>query len=389
LRRALAALLLLLLAALLSGCGAVNYYGQAVRGHLSLMHAARPIADWLHDPATPEVLKARLRRAQRIRQFGVDRLGLPDGASYRSYAALQRAAAVWNVVAAPPDSLQLRRWCYLIAGCGSYRGYYDQAPAQTLAARLHEDEGLEVQVYGVPAYSTLGWLDWLGGDPLLSTVIARPQGELARLMFHEMAHQLVYAPGDTAFNESYANAVGELGVRLWLREQADDAARLEYAQLDSRRREFLALVRQTRAELAHVYAMPPDVVADGGMEASKAMAMTRFRQRYAALQQRWADEGMSYHGYDAWVAGANNASFGLQAAYDDWVPVFEAVFDCVAGSWPRFHAVAAALAAQPRAERQARLRRWQEALTVPRQICGDVVEDGQAVAAQGAADAAS
>lgn len=372
----LAALLCLLLA----GCGAVSYYGQAVHGHLSLMHAARPIPDWLRDPAVPEELKLRLRRAQRMRQFAVARLHLPDGTSYRSYAALPRPAAVWNVVAAPPDSLRLKRWCYVVAGCVSYRGYYAQPRARALAARLQDAEGLEVQVYGVPAYSTLGRLEWLGGDPLLSTVIFRPEGELARLMFHELAHQVVYAAGDTAFNESWANAVGELGAQLWLQEQGDEVARREYAQLDARRRQFFALVRETRAELAHVYAQPPDVLAGGGVAAAKAMAMTRFRERYAMLQQQWADEGVAYHGYDAWVAGANNASFGLQAAYDDWVPVFEAVHACVAHSWPRLQAVARALADLPRAERQQRLQQWQQALALPGMLCRELAQEGSAAA---------
>lgn len=388
-RRGWVAGLLLLLSGLLAGCSAAGYYGQAVRGHLSLVYAARPIADWLQDPATPDLLKARLRRAQGIRQFAVERLNLPDGASYRSYAALQRAAAVWNVVAAPPYSLRLRRWCYVVAGCVSYRGYYEQARAQALALQLQDEEGLEVQVYGVPAYSTLGRLDWLGGDPLLSTVIARPEGELARLMFHEMAHQRVYAAGDTVFNESYANAVGELGVHQWLREQADDAARQEYERRAARRRQFFALVRETRAELAHVYAEPVDVLADGGVAAAKAMAMTRFRERYAALKQRWAGEGMAYHGYDAWVAAANNASFGLQAAYDDWVPVFKAVYACLDGDWTRFHAVAHALAVQPRAERESQLHDWAQALPIPDLICRDLVPDGEAVAVQDEGTAAS
>ena len=75
----------------------------------------------------------------------------------------------------------------------------------------------------MPAYSTLGWLNWLGGDPLLSTFIQYPQGELARMIFHELAHQVVYVKDDTAFNESFATAVERLGSSAWLASQANPA----------------------------------------------------------------------------------------------------------------------------------------------------------------------
>lgn len=377
-----------LLLPLLAGCSAASYYGQAVYGHFTLLGAARPIPQWLQNPQTPEPLKERLRLAQRIRLYASERLHLPDNASYHNYAALQRSAAVWNVVAAPPDSLQLKRWCYLVAGCVSYRGYYKYQGAQALAERLRERGGLEVKVYGVPAYSTLGWLNWLGGDPLLSTVIHRPEGELARLMFHELAHQTVYAAGDTPFNEAYANAVGYLGVRQWLNEQADEAARREYDVLAARRRDFLELVRQTRVELARVYGAAADAQADAALADNKAAAMARFRQRYAMLKARWAAAGMPFDGYDAWVDEANNASFGLQATYDDWVPVFEVIFGCVAEDWPSFHAVAQALADRPEPERRRQLGQWLQELQAPERICQDVAGEGM-TAAQAAADAAS
>jgi predicted aminopeptidase len=90
-------------------------------------------------------------------------------------------------------------------------------------------KGLEVEVYGVPAYSTLGYMNWAGGDPLLSTFIAWPEGEFVRLLFHELAHQVVYAPGDTLFNESFATAVERLGSAQWLATQSTPQARQAFA----------------------------------------------------------------------------------------------------------------------------------------------------------------
>jgi predicted aminopeptidase len=155
---------------LLAGCATLGYYWQSVSGHLSLMQAARPIEQWLEDTRASEPLKDKLRLAGRIRAFAAQQLHLPDNASYQRYADLQRRAVVWNVVAAPEFSLTLKTWCFPVAGCVGSRGYFNEAEARSEAAALQQS-GLEVSVYGVPAYSTLGWLNWAGGDPLLNTFI--------------------------------------------------------------------------------------------------------------------------------------------------------------------------------------------------------------------------
>ncbi len=342
--------------ALLGACAPAGYYAQAVRGHLALMGAARPVDELLADPATAADLRPRLALAQRLRAFAVSDLALPDNASYRSYSALNRRAAVWNVAAAPPDSLALRRWCFAVVGCVGYRGYYDEADARALAAQLARDEGLEVRVYGVPAYSTLGWLNWAGGDPLLSTFIRYPEGELARLIFHELAHQVVYVGDDTEFNESYATAVERLGVQRWLAVRADAQVQRDHAAFGARRHAFRQLARDTRRELAGIYAQKQALAADpSALPAMKSRAMADFRQRYAQLKADWAAAGTPFDGYDPWVAGANNAFFGIQAAYDELVPGFEALFAQAGEDWPRFHAAVRELARLPRVERRARL----------------------------------
>ena len=216
-----AALAAPILAALVAGCAGttgVGYYWQSVAGHLRLMQAARPVNDWLADARTPDPLRHKLAVAQRIRAFAVSELALPDNASYHRYADLHRRAAVYNVVAAPPLSLTLQTWCFPVAGCVGYRGYFDEADARRFAQSLSGD--LEVSVYPVPAYSTLGWMNWAGGDPLLNTFIAYPEGELARLIFHELSHQVAYASGDTEFNESFATTVERLGGARWMRPHA-------------------------------------------------------------------------------------------------------------------------------------------------------------------------
>ncbi|MBL8361378.1 MAG: aminopeptidase [Rubrivivax sp.] len=335
-------------ACLTSGCSTIGYYGQAIGGHLDLLTRARPVPQWLADPATPQALRARLELSQRLRVFAVSELKLPDNRSYRSYADLGRTAAVWNVVAAPELSLQLKTWCFAMMGCVGYRGYFDRAGADALAAELKR-QGWEVSVYGVPAYSTLGWTDWLGGDPLLNTFLNWPEGELARLVFHELAHQVVYVADDTMFNESFATAVERLGGRRWLETQAGEAARREYAQLEERRRDFRAVTLRHRERLRAVYEGPG---SDDDKRRGKAAAQQQLRDEIAVLKDgRWA----GYTGYDAWFAAASNASYGVQAAYDELVPAFERLFEAEGRDFPRFYEAVRRLAALPRDQRRATL----------------------------------
>jgi predicted aminopeptidase len=360
-RPRIAAPILALLACLaLAGCahteGALCYYWQSVQGHARLLQAARPLDEWIANESTPAPLRARLQLAQRARHFAVQELGLPDNASYRRYADLGRSAAVWNVVAAPPYALELHRWCFPFTGCIGYRGYFQEADAQAEGARLAA-QGLEVDVYGVPAYSTLGYLDWAGGDPLLSTFIGWPEGEFVRLLFHELAHQVVYAQGDTLFNESFATAVERLGTERWLATQARPEVRQAFAASEERRQAFRALTRATRARLAEIYEQNKAPAHDSqALNAMKSGAMQDFRARYAVLRERWLAQGARVEGYDRWVAQANNASFAAQAAYDAWVPAFEALFAQQGQRWDAFYDAVRHLAALPQDERHARLQ---------------------------------
>ncbi len=347
--------LLGLCAWVLPGCASttgLGYYWQSVQGHLAVMQAARPVSEWIADEATAPELRERLKLAQHMRRFAVEVLALPVNASYQRYAQLPRRAVVYNVVAAPELSLELQRWCFPVAGCVGYRGYFDEALAQAFAASLKTTDpsgpDLDVVVYPVPAYSTLGWMNWAGGDPLLSSFIHYPEGELARLLFHELAHQVVYVAGDTTFNESFATSVERLGGARWLA-QSSPQVRQAYADFDTRRQAFRALTRQTREALQAVFSAPQ--ASDIHKRERKAAVMAAFRQDYAALRESWG----GYPGYDAWVARANNASFGVQAAYDELVPGFEALFEREEQDFQRFYTAVREIARLPRADRYAKL----------------------------------
>jgi predicted aminopeptidase len=337
----------LALALLSSGCADTRYYLQSLGGHLQLMQAARPADQWLADETVAPALKQRLVLAQRIRSFAASELKLPDNASYHAYADLRRRAAVWNVVAAPEFSLTLKTWCFPVAGCVGYRGYFNESQARDHARELQQ-AGWDASVYAVPAYSTLGWLNWAGGDPLLNTFIHYPEGELARIIFHELAHQVLYVKDDTLFNESFATAVERLGGQRWLSLHGSPTAKREYAEFDARRRQFRALSLATRQRLTRIYADNDEDSADRQtLLTLKSMAMKDYRDDYAKLKAGWG----GYKGYDPWVAGANNASFGAQAAYDNLVPAFEAIFEREGQDWQRFYDAVKRLAKLSPAER--------------------------------------
>ncbi len=337
-----------------SGCSSIDYLGQSASGHIRLLAAARPVQDAIADPTTPEALRKRLELTQRMRQFAVTELHEPDNGSYRSYADLKRSAAVWNVVAAPELSLQLQTWCFPIVGCVGYRGYYDLASADAAAAPLKAD-GLEVDVYEVPAYSTLGWMNWIGGDPLLNTFVQWPEGELARLIFHELAHQVAYAPGDTTFNESFATAVEHIGSERWLERNANAEVRAEQALTESRRDDFHVLIRKWRAQLDAMYRSD---LPDADKRVRKAELYAGMRADYAAMKR---DQWHGYNGYDHWFATANNAALGAQAAYDDEVGAFERLFAAEGSDFDRFYAEVRRMAALSRPERDAAMAPYRAA----------------------------
>lgn len=295
-----------------SGCAQLGYYAQAMQGQMSVMSSARPIDHWLSDPAVGDDLKARLQLAREIRRFAASELGLPDNGSYKSYADLKRPYVMWNVVATPELSLTPQPWCFPVAGCVDYRGYYSREAAEAFAATLRR-QGLDARVSGVPAYSTLGWFN----DPVLSTFIDYPEAELARLVFHELAHQVAYAPGDSRFNESFATAVEEFGVARWLEVRGSDEARASYAAWQQRRADFLQLLQVHRQQLEATYASS---ASDADKRRRKAEIFASLKYQYAQLkQERWG----GYAGYDRWFGeDLSNAHFALMSTYHDWVPAF-------------------------------------------------------------------
>ncbi len=327
-------------AALLASCSTLNYFTQAAQGQFELLSDAKPIDDWLSDPATKPGLRHRLETARQIRRFAVQELALPDNDTYKTYAALQRPFVLWNVVATPELSLDPLQWCFPVAGCVNYRGYYSKADAQDYARELRA-QGRDVEVGGVPAYSTLGWFS----DPLISTFINYPDAELARMIFHELSHQVVYVAGDSQFNESFATAVEQAGVERWLERFGNPAMREAYERYSARKRDFLALLLKYRHELEHTYATHQP---DAQKRAAKTLLFARLKDDYQLLKASWG----GYPGYDRFFAEPlSNAHLAAIATYSDFVPAFRALLHRE-GNFPAFYRAVRRIADLDRADRR-------------------------------------
>lgn len=328
--------------ALLTGCASPAYYWQAASGHLSLMHARQSVGEAIAAESDPDIV-AKLELSRDIKAFAVDELALPDNDSYEAFVRTGRDAVVWNVVAAPEFSLDAKQWCFPVAGCVPYRGYFDENDADGFAAGL-EARGMDVAISPAIAYSTLGWFD----DPLLDTMLRQSEAQLAAYLFHELAHQSIYVKDDATFNESYASFVETVGVERWLRSRGEDEALARWQRVSAARTAFNALLEETREALLTLYQGddPPQA-----MRAAKQAELDRLEERYDALRNaQW--QGHDYFG--GWFdRPPNNARFALLDTYEGGTCAFAALLEEAGGDMRRFHELAEKRARMPAEKRSA------------------------------------
>ncbi|MFT5691513.1 MAG: putative aminopeptidase [Oceanicoccus sp.] len=332
-------LLLLTCLLFLAGCQSLGYYSQLVEGQWSVWWQRQAIDSLLNDSATEPSLKARLHNVKAIRQYAVDGLFLPDNDSYRYFADLKRPFVVWNVFATEEFSVEGKRWCFPVAGCVSYRGYFTEKAAKDYAGLL-DLEGYDTYVAGIKAYSTLGWF----GDPVLNTFLYQDEVRLAGLIFHELAHQLVYVAGDTEFNESFATTVEITGISRWLghreavRAGSSDTSsnehisgreiREKYLRNEAIHQDFVKMILSTRSELDQLYSgKSAEGMSIPELREEKQNILSHLiAEDYSNFKARWNN----YAQYDKWVTGGassslslNNAKLSTVYSYQKWVPVFQ------------------------------------------------------------------
>lgn len=316
----------LLVAILLPGCATLNWYGHMATGQARLLFARQPVSNLLDSETTAPELRAQLEYSQQVLDFAKQRLGLPVANQYSDYVDTRRDRAVWALFAAPEFSLNPQEWCYPLIGCASYRGYFDRARAEKEQARLTE-QNLDTWIGGIRAYSTLGWFD----DPLLNTFIYSDQVDLAALLFHELAHHVVFVPNDTSFNESFASFVEQEGLRQWLHSRGEAGEYPKYQRREAMRARFHTLVSSTSRELETLYA--------GGLDPEK---MRREKQdllrRLREAHHKETRKNPDFATYAAWFEGPlNNAKLSTVRTYQQWVPAFARLFEASGEDFSRFY----------------------------------------------------
>ncbi len=321
----------------LTGCSTISFYWQAFNGQMEMLNKARPIEAVIEDRDTTPDLKQRLTSLLAIRDYASRELKLPDNKSYRRYADLKRPFVIWNVFATTEFSTELTHWCFPIAGCVNYRGYFSKAHAEAFTKNLPLQMS-DAFVGGVPAYSTLGYFD----DPILNTFIHYPEVELARLLFHELAHQIVYVRDDSMFNESFATAVEAAGIERWLQSQAGRGLSGDWQTAQTRRADFQELVLKYQQRLKSLYATD---LSDAAKRLAKHQTFADLGAEYQAVKTSWG----GFSGYDRWFGqDLNNAHLASIAIYTELVPAFQKLLQQAQGDFVRFYDAVKRVAKMPK-----------------------------------------
>lgn len=337
----------LFLLLLLPGCGSFFFYTQAIHGQFKILVNRQPVDKIIDAPNTSVELKKELNLALDIRTFAIESLKLPGQHHYQTYVNVKQPYVAWAVFAAPQYSMEPKTWCYPIVGCAVYRGYFSRKKADTYAKQLH-DQGYDVYVSGVKAYSTLGWFD----DPILSTFIDKGKTQLAALIFHELAHHIFYVKDDSTFNESFAHTVEQEGLKRWFTKEKDPDAFQKYLNAQSRHKQFIQLITKYRHKLKLMYKMDIPI---SEKERLKDQIFKQLNTEYLSLKKKWKD----FSGYDPWFKNdLNNAKMITVAAYNDLVPVFQNILMSENGDLERFYSICKDLSEKPKKERMALLNQF-------------------------------
>ncbi len=321
----------LLIVFLLSGCASINYYSQSVQGQFEVLQKRQAINDVIKNKNISNSLRSKLNTVLLLRNFSIQQLGLPKNNSYLSYTDLERDYVIWNIFATEEFSLEPVVWCYLIVGCLSYRGYFSQANARQQAKKL-KDQGYDIYLGGVSAYSTLGWFD----DPVLNTMLRWSDIRLATVMFHELAHQQLYIKNDTEFNEAYADAVAYIGVTKWLAQDPDKNLLKEYKQSQYQEKEFIDLIMRYKSILSDIYQSAEN---EATARKRKKESLQQMTNEYLQISQTWKNKP-----YKKWFSTEiNNAKLAAIVTYRRYFPAFIEIYEKLEKDLPRFYSFSKSL----------------------------------------------
>lgn len=181
------------------------------RGQLNIVWNARPVDEYMKDPAFPDSLKARLRLIDEVRRYAIDSLGLKDTENYKTLYDQKGEEIMWVVTACEPFRLEAKQWSFPVVGSVPYKGFFNKELAIDLKDEL-EKAGWDVSIRNPGGWSTLGWFT----DPILSKMLERSEGDLANLIIHEMSHATIFVKDSIDFNENLATFIGDRGAERFL-----------------------------------------------------------------------------------------------------------------------------------------------------------------------------
>ena len=332
-----------------TGCSSLSYTLQIVNGHFEVLSKSEPVDEVIEKPETSALLRQKLLLAKSARAFASENLNLPKNSSYSRYTNLGRDAVVWNVVVAKEFSLDLENWCFPLAGCVSYKGFYSLKDAEKFAEKKRSVPGTEVAILDVPAYSTLGWSNWLGGDPLLNTFIYGADIYVVGLIFHELAHQKIYVNDDSSFNEAFATAVERGGVNAWLKINGPESNLDVYKIELERRKNFNDLLANTSADLRALFKSGKN---SSEMKKKKKKIFIALRKKL--LSSAYLDNFQKNQKtkYVNWVKSINNAYLGMVGLYEDLTPGFTVLIEKSNFSWSDFYQKVEKISKLPKLKRR-------------------------------------
>ncbi len=341
----------------MTACADLSYYMHSVKGQLSIIQKTQDIDDLLRDESIEEKLKLQLKLVGSIRQFAFEETNLPESDSYTQYADVGRRYVLKNLFASAEFSTALQRWCYPIVGCAGYRGYFDEELLEKFKGTLLQ-QGKDVYVANIPAYSTLGWFD----DPVLNTFIYWPEYRLAGLIFHELAHQRLYIDGDSQFNESFAMAVQYSAVEKWLLKKGQFEKLKRYKQYQNNRLKVTLLIEKGRSQLTQLYKEELD---ESEKRLQKGRLLKQLKKDYQQLSSGFeVPDGFKY-----WFKGAlNNAKLASVSTYHSRVNVFRKLLKSHAGDYAEFYQHVKKIGQLAKVERTKCLDSWDKPNDTPK-IC--------------------
>lgn len=175
-----------------------------------MMASREPVSEVLNQDSLTEAQKNKLRLSQQAREFAFNDLHLKQTKNYDTYIDLKRPYVTWVVNAAYKWELKNYQWSYPIVGAMPYKGFFSEAEAKEEAEDLKK-QGLDTNVRGVSAYSTLGWFK----DSVLSSMLRYKDHDLVNTIIHEITHTTVYIKHNADFNERLAVFIGNKGTEMF------------------------------------------------------------------------------------------------------------------------------------------------------------------------------